>query len=238
MNVHNVMEEQVFARINALYDQVKQINPPWMTCDCEHCRMNTVSYVLNRIPPKYVVSGRGATYNLSFNDPQLRADIDTLGIEGMRLVSAAKRPYHNHKPEETAIAATGTPVYNFPTFLGAVYDGNTFEPLANAQVLLTYNNEPARMMDVTWQNPCTTFKTTRAAYTFWLKPVPAKEEHTHTVFPFSLEITAEGYEPVYYTFEVPVISEKQAKCELNSIYSLKIQDLYLFPHDSIQSSDA
>jgi hypothetical protein len=31
MNVHNVMEEQVFARINALYDQVKKINPPWMT---------------------------------------------------------------------------------------------------------------------------------------------------------------------------------------------------------------
>src|SRR5574344_1429819 len=102
VQVHNIMAEHVMARVDELYNQVKEMNPSWLTCDCENCRIDTVNFVLNRRPPKYIVSGRGVTHNTALlNDTQLKADIDALAIEGMRLVSAAKRPYHNAARESS-----------------------------------------------------------------------------------------------------------------------------------------
>ena len=93
MNVHNIMEELVTKRVNDLYDQVKDLKAPWFTCDCEHCRIDTISYVLNRIPPKYVVSGRGLTHSITNEAPQLKADIDALGIEGMHAVARSQNSW-------------------------------------------------------------------------------------------------------------------------------------------------
>ena len=58
MNVHNLMEEIVKQRVDQLYENAKNEKVEWLSCDCENCRLDTVSFVLNRIPPKYVVSGR------------------------------------------------------------------------------------------------------------------------------------------------------------------------------------
>ena len=52
MNLHNLMEEKVVKHVNELYDQMKDQKISWLSCDCEHCRLDTASYVLNRIPPK------------------------------------------------------------------------------------------------------------------------------------------------------------------------------------------
>lgn len=231
LQVHNIMEEIVVERVNKLYDQVKQMNPSWLTCDCDNCRIDTVNYVLNRIPPKYVVSGRGVTHNASLlNDTQLMADIDALGIEGIRLVSSAKRPYHNvtHKAE---IQGTSDPVFNFPTFMGNVFDGSTFEPLINAKILLKLDDKPASMMDITWANPVQTFTATKGAYSFWVLPQDAAAEKESKLYHFSLEITADGFTPITYSFEVPLVSEKIDRHEVNSTYSLKIKDLFLFRSD-------
>ena len=52
------------------------------------------------------------------------------------------------------------------------------------------------------------------------------------IFDFSLEITADGYAPISYSFEVPVVSaDNVQKGELNITYALKIQDLFLFRAD-------
>src|SRR5574344_742266 len=231
LQVHNLMEEQVMARVNELYDQVKHINPSWITCDCDNCRIDTVNYVLNRIPPKYVVSGRGVTHNTSLlNDTQLKADIDTLALEGIRLVSSAKRPYHNaaHKSEKVE---EGSPVFNFPTFIGNLFDGSSFEPLLNAKILLKLNNEPAKMMDITWANPAQTFAAKKGNYTFWVSPQPTTQTGETKQFHFSLEVSADGYTPITYSFDVPLVSENSDRTELNSTYSLKIQDLFLFRTD-------
>ena len=232
MNIHNIMEEQVYSRINELYDKLKQDNASWLSCDCENCRLDTVSYVLNRIAPKYVVSGRGATY---FSDvlrnSQLNADIDALGIEGIRLVNSAKRPYHNVSREKCVEADVPSPKFDFPTFQGVIMDGSSFEPLHDAIVTLKMDGEPAVMKDITWANPCKTFKTSRGAYSFWVKSIPAEKDGEQKKFPFSLEITAEGYAPIAYSFEVPLVSESTDKGEINMTYALKIQDLFMFRSD-------
>lgn len=228
MNVHNIMEEQVTHRVNKLYDQVKEINASWLSCDCEHCRLDTVSYVLNRVPPKYVVSGRGLTYTIAKEDDQLKADIDALAIEGIHAVSSARRPYHNQEIDKTDTVKEG-PVFNFPTFIGTVYDGSTFEPLANATITLLQDNMPAKMMDYTWQNPNLTTSRTKGTFSFWIKAISSNEIATNKTFHFTIIVEASGYETLKHHFNVPVASEEKIRNSLNSTYSLKIPDLHLFP---------
>ena len=52
MNVHNLMEEIVKQRVDQLYENAKNEKVEWLSCDCENCRLDTVSFVVNRIPPK------------------------------------------------------------------------------------------------------------------------------------------------------------------------------------------
>ena len=240
VNIHNIMEEQVISRVNQLYEQVKDRGTSWLSCDCENCRLDTINYVLNRIPPRYVVSGRGVAHNTAavLSDSQLAADIDRIGLEGMRLVSMAKRPYHKTLKLNGGKAPLMIyPAFHFPTFTGAVYDGSTFEPLIGANVLLKHEGETAVMMDSSWANPCTTFKATLGNYTFWVAPEPASKESIAREFTFTVEISAEGYLPVTYSFDVPLVSEMNDRRELNSVYSLKIQDLFLFRDDVVNEQE-
>lgn len=240
MNIHNIMEERVFSRINELYDQIKEKETAWLTCDCENCRLDTISYVLNRVPPRYVVSGRGVTHNSAalHTDNQLSVDIDRLGLEGMRMVSTAKRPYHKSaRLISFTFPETKTPVFNFPTFIGTVYDGSTFEPLVNAQITLKKNGELASMMDSSWANPCKTYIQTRGNYSFWVEPEATQNEKESKEFTFTVEVSSDGYTPTEYSFSIPLVSETNDRRELNSTYSLKIQDLFLFRTDIINEQE-
>ena len=231
MNVHNVMEEIVMQRVNGLYDQVKAFGSAWLTCDCENCRLDTMSYVLNRITPKYVVSGRGATHLITtIEDGQVRADIDTLTLEGIRIVSSTKRPYHQSAKKQHAQGAS-SPVFNMPAFMGTILDGTTFDPLTGATVVLKQNGKPVEMIDETWQNPVKTFKSTQGVYSFWAKSVPAEKEGQNQHFSFTVEVSAPEYADFVYSFEMPVVSEAAERTELNSTFSLKLKDIILFRND-------
>ena len=236
MNVHNIMEEKVFKHVNELYDQMKKQNVTWCSCDCEHCRLDTASYVLNRIPPRYVVSGRGVSHNASFDDTQLKADIDALIIEGIQAISNARRPYHAQKDQKN-YEISDNPAFNFPTFIGTVYDGTTFEPLSGATIVLKYNNQIAEMADYTWQNPNTSTAVTKGVFSFWVKSIPAKTIGENAVFSFTIEVSAPGFESISYDFTVPLVSDSQFQKMLNSSYSLKVQDFYLFPEGQTNPMD-
>lgn len=238
--IHNMMEELILEHVNSLYDQVVAGGSSWLSCDCENCRMDTVTYVLNRIPPRYVVSGRGVTHNanlLNINT-QLNADVNKLCVEGMRLVNNAKRPYHNTKRKTgTIIHSAGEAAFNFPTFFGNIFDGNTFEPLSDANVLLKIDGKIADMQDITWTNPCLTYKATKGNYTFWVAPQSANSEAIKKDFTFTVEVSAYGYQETKYSFTVPFYSEKLDRSMINSNYSLKIKDIFLFRDDDENSKN-
>ena len=224
MNAHNIMEDFVIQRINELFEQISTMNTNWFTCGCEHCKTDVAAYVLNRIPPKYVVSGRGSIYYRNEIDAQNKADIDSLIFEGAKIVNSIKRPYHTENTVQEHIEGW---YFNFPTFIGNVYDGDTFEPLTNAEVVLMMDNEKAEMIDISWFNPCITDKRTNCTYSFLVKPQVASEKETKD-FNFTLKISAPNYETCEYGFNVYSIAEKNPKKNLNTTYSLKIQDLFLF----------
>lgn len=238
MNVHNIMEDIVKSRVDSLYDEIKKEKASWLTCDCQNCRADAVSYVLNRVAPKYVVSGRGVTHSSNIlDDHQLRADINALCLEGIRIISSSKRPFHGLPREECKITAKKSPVFNFPTFVGTVLDGNTFEPVAGAKILLKLDGKPMEMVDRTWVNPATTYMSTNGSYSFWGKPFPAEKEGITKIFSFTVEISADGYTPAIYNFEIPVKSEKQVQEEFNANYSVKIKEVVIFKRENFDEDD-
>ncbi len=240
INIHNIMEEQVINRVNDIYNQVMERQAVWLSCDCENCRLDTSCYVLNRISPKYVVSGRGITHSHStvLKDSQINADIDKLIIEGMRLVSASKRPYHKDaRKNTTASPDVNALLFNFPNFVGNVYDGSTFEPLSDASILLKMNDKVAEMMDVTWPNPCKTFKVTNGSFSFWVAPQLADRENFTKEFNFTLSVECQGYTPATIAFTVNLTSEKLDRREVDASYSKKINDIFLFRDDIVNSME-
>ncbi|MBP5402322.1 MAG: late competence development ComFB family protein [Treponema sp.] len=231
MKIHNLMEELVEKRVNKLYDDLKAAKTTWLTCDCENCRSDVMAFVLNRIPPKYIISSRGITHTAAENNlTQIKADIDTLAIEAIRIVSVSKRPTHNVKSSPESFFITGTiPYFFFPTFTGTVMDGTTFEPLSNARITLLKDGEPAKMIDLSWANPTRTYGSTKGTYSFCVQPEKAEKEKEDAIFKFSVKVEADGYVPVSYAFTVPIKSEILHQNRGLSLYSLKIQDLFLFP---------
>lgn len=238
MNVHNIMEDIVKSRVDSLYDQIKKEKALWLTCDCQNCRADAVSYVLNRVAPKYVVSGRGVTHSSNLlDDHQLRADINAICLDGIRIISSTKRPFHEFPREECKVSGEKSPTFNFPTFVGTVLDGSTFEPVAGAKILLKMNGKTAEMVDRTWINPATTYKSTNGTYSFWGKSVPAEKDGIIKTFYFTIEISAEGYSPTIYNFELPVKSEPKIQEEFNANYSVKIKEIIIFKREFFDEND-
>lgn len=235
MKIHNLMEDLVEKKVNKLYEDIKKTNSVWLSCDCENCRLDAMAYVLNRIPPKYIVSSRGITHSASdSNFAQTKADIDTLALEGIRLVSSSKRPTHNTTTTSETLYVSGSkPFFFFPTLTGLIMDGTTFEPLDNAKISLSANGKLVEMIDQTWANPTKTFTSTKGAYSFYVKPQEASNENETNMFEFTVTVEAEGYETISHAFTIPVKSEILVQQKGLSLFSVKIQDLFMFPNEIV-----
>ena len=119
LKIQNIMEPYVAKRVNDMYDELFAEKNSFLSCDCENCRLDTICYVLNRIPAKYVVSGRGVTHAILSSDSQMKADTDALIIDGIRIVNTAKRPYHTVRT--SANDNLNCPAFIFPVFVGNVF---------------------------------------------------------------------------------------------------------------------
>jgi len=81
---------------NYIEDVVASIMPAILkktdTCQCPRCRMDIMAYVLNKIPPKYVVTRKGHLYaKASSLHDQLNVDIVTEITKAIEIVSANPR---------------------------------------------------------------------------------------------------------------------------------------------------
>lgn len=230
MKATNLMEHFVKEQVDATYKWIKKENPASPICECENCRLDVLCYVLNRVPPKYIVSSRGVNHTQREleNFKQVSADVDKIVMDGIRLISQSKRPNHSSSYSlsfENAKAKKRKPFFFFPVLSGYVYDGLTFESLVDAQISLFVNKKMANMLDPTWQNPCKTFKVTEGLYNFCVFPEKARRENLKREFNVLLKVEAPGYEDTSYSFTLPISSSLSK----DSDYSLKIQDLFLFP---------
>ncbi len=229
MIIHNVMEDIVSDEVNKLFDEAEQKKEDWVTCTCIQCRHDVMCYVLNRIKPRYIKSGRGLAHFLNFTKDerdQIATDITALTLDGMRKVLSIRRPH----AAETEEAETEGPFFNFPAITGKVLNGNNFKPMENVKVTLKLDNQIVQQTDVLWDNPYTVSDKTPGIYTFCPKSIYAADAEKGGIRKFLFLIIAEkeGFDSTTFLFTIEIKPEKEKKSALDTSYFYKTKDLFLF----------
>ena len=85
LGMKNYMEDIVGAKLD-------QLLPKLGVCPCERCKLDIYAYVLNKMPPKYVVTRKGTIYaKLNLLQSQFDVDIITHVTQAANMVKADPR---------------------------------------------------------------------------------------------------------------------------------------------------
>ena len=133
------------------------------------------AFVLNRLPPRYIMSERGFTRLVSEEeDPSdERRDVATmvqllvLVNRGIEMVENRRKPSAENGRSHLDPAFQALPVLNFPQIVGKVIDAEDQRAVANATVTLSLDGEVAEPAEPGWPNPFATSLATRGYYSFW-----------------------------------------------------------------------
>jgi hypothetical protein len=232
MIVKNAMEDIVS---NAVIEILKDDDAKLLKCSAYV--EDIVCYVLNRIKPKYITSGRGVLHlelEKSDNIQQL-ADIYSL-IKEAKDIIAKRRKQRDYIFEENDffykenVISTNESYLNFPYFTGRVIMSSREALKKDVKVTLYVKDKgkyiPAEMINHNWQNPFITSYYTYGYYTFWVNPMPIPPEdvkHEHEIY-FKLRFECEPYDPQEKFVEVNVSPEKAKYLSVRSGFSIRIED--------------
>jgi competence protein ComFB len=232
MELHNSIKGTVISEVKEVFETLKKKENPGKFCTCDHCRMDVICYVLNRTPPRYIVSNRGAARVLDegLGWQQQTADITSLIYEGLNKVNQNLRPNIAHSLKGGADAQDAeTPKFNIPTIMGRIFNGNNFAPLSGVDVELLWEGELVAMKDANWQNPFHIVSNVEGNFSFWPAPVPAGKVKSHKIFEYTLRVTVPEFETLNHTFKVPVSSEIDVAGSFDLDRTFKLPDIYMFP---------
>ena len=225
MKTHNLLEDIVRKEVEEIFSDtalMEKLN----ICTCDQCKLDIMCYALNRLPPRYIISGKGAVHiEAEFSDDyQNVTDIVSIINEGIQKVKETKRPSCSQSSQERSISG---PVYNFPNITGRVFHGETFEPIHNIDVTLLSDGRPVEMISSNWLNPYRIIANTAGVYNFWPSPIPANNEGSKK-FQFQLLFSGESIEETSHHFSI----EQRPEGGVNEIFDLKsshkIEDIYIF----------
>lgn len=229
MRVHNLVKDLVIQKVEEMFARKEELEAQGI-CTSRLCMMDVVCFVLNRIPPKYVISGRGIAHSETVDYSrklQQLADITTLIREGMEVVSRNKR----ERGEEAQESEREGFFFNFPSIIGRLLNGLNYAPVSGIPISLLAAGELVRVIDPNWQNPYEMVKNTAGTYLFWPHPLRAERPHLEKTFQFELSVESPLYEPFHYFFEISLTSESDFVDFINTTASYRIKDLCLFPRE-------
>lgn len=226
MEIHNLMEELVRAIVDEVSAE-EQDRTGNRYCTSDECRTDATCYVLNRLPGRYVSSGRGyahLTEELK-EDHQLMVDVLRLVHEGLTRVSVTRRGYYDESSEREPSG----PAFNFPTIRGRLLDGLKFFPVSGVAVDLLLEGEPAAMFDPRWSNPYRIADQTPGTFIFWPAAQPADRAGIHREWAFELHVADPEFEPFRHWFSIELESQAAAARGFRLDRDYALPDLYLFP---------
>ncbi len=227
MHIHNVMEDIVYEKVNKMFDETKESNEPWLSCSCMQCRLDTMCYVLNRLTPKYIKSGKGFAHFLNSDlnkKSQINADISALVVEGMRKVLEIQRPHGESSSDDGAKKA----FYNFPAISGKILNGSNFNTMTGVTLTLKLDNLVIPQMNILWDNPYTTSDKTPGTFIFCPKALPTEKLGEKRKFRFLLIGEKEGFETVNMSFEFELESEANERLALDATNTFETKNMFLF----------
>ena len=240
MDVHNTVEDIVISMVSEIFFAIEKGGNPDKACTCDQCRMDVIIYVLNRTPPHYILSNRGAArvHTETIERQQLSADITSLIHDGLKRVNHNLRPNTDHSAFSKGVGSlANAPVFNIPTIMGRLFNGSNFAPLSNVSVELYLDGNLVPMKDANWQNPFKLVSNTEGNFNFWPAAIPAVAEREHKVFEFSLRVSSPDFEDLNHFFGVPVESEPRAAGSFQLSRTFKLSDLYMFPPGGEEEGD-
>ncbi|MEI8093015.1 MAG: late competence development ComFB family protein [Spirochaetales bacterium] len=229
MRVHNLVKDLVVQKVDEMFSDPAELKAAHLDSDDQGSKFDVICYVLNRMPPHYVVSGRGIAHAESGDfqaKVQSLADMTRITREGM--ASIAK-----HKRERTGSYEVGTdgPYFNFPSVIGRLFNGVNFEPVHDIDLGLYHNGTLVKVIDPNWQNPYRLVLNTAGTYLFWPHPVQAPALGSEQAFEFELRTDDPRFEPLHYFFTLNVSSSQEFIDFVNTTASTRLKDLYLFPRE-------
>ncbi len=188
MRLKNYQEEVVLRAIEiALEDQPALRNDDQLVND-------VAAYVLNRVPPKYIMSERGflrlaaADLDDQLGGKQLLNIIELMILvnRGVDVVSTRRR-----REGSAARQIQNEPgsdfVHNFPQLIGRVVAAETGHPVNGATVTLYRDGSPVPPADSGWENPYVTHLSTNGYFSFWPEPFQSAQEDSVVVLRVTVE---------------------------------------------------
>lgn len=229
MKLHNLMEDIVLEKVNEIFEEEIKTKT-YGYCTCNQCRMDVACYVLNRVQPQYMLSSRGLAHLRTDyqNDLQKAADLMSVINDGIKVVSSTKRPHTEEYDLELETPPPG-PTFNFPTIIGRLFNGKTFEPIKDVMISLLSDGTLVEMVNRNWQNPNPISAKTAGHYSFWPHPQTASERKEKKIFEFELYLEESPFEELHHFFEIELEAEDQFNDQFHLQRTCKIEDLYLFP---------
>jgi competence protein ComFB len=202
-------------------------------CTCAQCRLDAACYVLNRVPPRYVESNRGAAraQQQTMANLQQTVDISVLVYKALKQVSHNQRPYFSHSGRNRSYEGDLGAVYNIPAIAGRLFNGRNFEPMSGVDIELRVDGKLVPMKDFNWQNPYRLTDDTEGTFTFWPAPVEALSTEDSSTFHYALCVKAKGFETLNHIFELEVTSEHSSSDAFSMKRTYTVKDICLFPEE-------
>lgn len=232
MIIKNAMEDIV---INAVIELYKDYDEKLLKCGAYI--EDVVCYVLNRVPPKYITSGRGVLhFELEKEDnTQQLADIYSL-INEARDIICKRRQDKTHLFEEDDFFFKDNVIHtkeyylNFPYFTGRIItsDKNISDDETSILLSIEINGkwQKAEMLSQNWQNPFIAGKHTYGYYTFWVNPIKAAQQKStvEEKISFKLNFSNKNYEPIERVVELKIVPERAKYLTVRAGYAVRLDD--------------
>lgn len=175
MTIRNLMEDMITGIVEEVLvmkshdnnDVIKNIN-----------KDDVITYVLNRMPPRYYTSERGILHGKLESEVMFQQKTDIL-----ILIHEAIKTIQERRDSELHIAKNKIKKESFlPHVLGEVLEETTFSIIPDVSVTLLYNDKPVEMIDESWKNPYVTNKATKGFFHFWPKFFPEETDNNEIKF--------------------------------------------------------
>jgi competence protein ComFB len=227
MEIHNLMEDLVLKTVDEIFSEEGKKSGESNRMSPQ-CRLDVACFVLNRVPPHYVSSGRGAAHaeKMFQENSQLTVDVVTLVHEGLKRITHVQRPHYS--AGETARPPSG-PVFGFPIIKGRLLSCTTFEPVRTASVELLIEGERAAMIDSCWQNPVALDPKIEGTILFLPRPWRAEKTGEERTFECEIFVDDPAYEVFHHFFKMHLASDIESEVLPRKSPDFKLPDLYLVP---------
>lgn len=233
MFIRNLIEDRV---IKIVKDVLRDMP---VVCKCCICVEDIACYVLNRIKPYYISSGRGILHMEKDMEPYLQdqADIYTLVMQGANIIMKRRKERAHALPqdglcalEQEEMQVADEYMLNFPYIVGRVLDYISLKPKGGVTVNLYLFRDNqyqlTQMRDESWQNPYVIPQEFEGYFTFWPMPLRALNQagHIKETVNFKLVVDDGEYEE---EFSLDILSDKIIRHRIDTRHSYELTSILI-----------